>query len=181
MVNESIPIEPRSIPSAVRCDSFLSPGCGNTRPGPRASPDRRTGRSFRGTSRPASAPCGRTPRDLSTSTSGPGPLAARPGSSQVRAVRDRIHLPPRTVQLPGERGAEHRLGMADLHPVSRSVRTAGPPRVDQPDLHVVHGDLLPEELGVDGRVERHERSAETGAECSPVSYTHLRAHETRHD
>ena len=77
---------------------------------------------------------------------------------------DRIHPHLDAVQLPGERGAEHRLGMSDLHPVPRPVRTAGPPRVDQPDLYVVHGDLLPKELRVDGRGQGHERATETGAE-----------------
>ncbi len=68
------------------------------------------------------------------------------------------------VELPGERRANHRARVADLHPRPDAVRTAAPPGVDQPHLRVMAGDPVAEELRVHGRVQHHERGAEAGAE-----------------
>src|SRR5438552_7532806 len=68
------------------------------------------------------------------------------------------------VELAVQRGVEERARVLDRHAPADAVRTAGEPGIHQPDAGAVLGDVLPEQLAVHRRMQRHEGSAEAGGE-----------------
>ena len=79
-------------------------------------------------------------------------------------VEHRVTLVLDVVELPRQRGGDHRARVRDLHAAADAVWTTGPSRVDQPHARLVLGDLLAEHPRACVRIERQKRRAETGAE-----------------
>ncbi len=68
------------------------------------------------------------------------------------------------IERPIERGVDHRAGVRYLHARANTVGSTAPARVHQPDVRVMHYDLLAEQFGVDVRRLRQEWGTETSAE-----------------
>src|SRR6185436_10662161 len=79
-------------------------------------------------------------------------------------VEDRIALVGDVVERAGERGVDHRARVRDLHARPDAVWTARPTGVHEPDVRVVFGNPIAEQLRVDVRIPHHEGRAEAGAE-----------------
>ena len=125
----------------------------------------RTSRSSPGTCRRASSPARRTRPDRPRCRAGDSTSAGTPGT-EVGTSKPKTgsftYL--RSVELAGERGADHRARVRQLHALAGAVGAAGPAGVHQPDPRAVLRDLLAEHLGVHAGWQRQERRAEAGRE-----------------
>src|SRR5687767_1693109 len=79
-------------------------------------------------------------------------------------AEDHVAAGGRGVELAAQRRIHHPPRERQGNPFASARRAAGPAGVDQPNARVVLAHLLAQHARVDGRVERHERRREAGAE-----------------
>src|SRR5439155_5772633 len=79
-----------------------------------------------------------------------------------RDTEDRVADGRNTVERAAQRGANHRPGVVDVHPLAGAVRAAGPAGVHEPDRDVRAGQPLAQHPRVLAGMARHERRPEAG-------------------